>query len=152
MKKIAAFTLVFFVASMFCVAQKNKEKDLSVLTKKKFIDNVWDFTKSKKFKYRGKQPIVIDFNATWCTPCKAIHPYLVELQAEYGDRITIYSIDVDKEPDITDAFKITNIPALVFIKDDKTNFFMSVGKKTKEDLKNMIESKLFGNESLPTRP
>lgn len=152
MKKIATLALVFFVASICCTAQKNKEKDLPVLNKKKFIENVWDFSKSKRFKYKGNQPIIIDFNATWCTPCKAIHPYLVELQAEYGNRITIYSIDVDKEPDITDAFKITNIPALVFIKDGKTNYFISVGKKSKEELKGIIEEKLFGNQPIPTRP
>ncbi|MDR3704771.1 MAG: thioredoxin domain-containing protein [Paludibacteraceae bacterium] len=152
MKKIATLTLVFFVACICGMAQKNQEKDLPILTKKKFIDNVWDFTKNKKFKYKGDKPIIIDFNATWCTPCKAIHPSLVELQAEYGDKITIYSIDVDKEPEITDAFKITNIPALVFIKDGKTNYFMSVGKKSKDELKSMIESKLFNNTTIPTKP
>ena len=110
MKKIATLTLVFFVACICGMAQKNQEKDLPILTKKKFIDNVWDFTKNKKFKYKGDKPIIIDFNATWCTPCKAIHPSLVELQAEYGDKIIIYSIDVDKEPDITDASSVKISP------------------------------------------
>ena len=49
MKKIATLTLVFFVACICGMAQKNQEKDLPILTKKKFIDNVWDFTKNKKF-------------------------------------------------------------------------------------------------------
>lgn len=138
-------TAILILLSMFSVGlfSQTKHEELSTFTQAKFISKVWDFKKNKKFKYKGNQPIIIDFNATWCTPCKAIHPYLVELQAEYGDKITIYSIDVDKEPDITDAFKITNIPALVFIKDGKTQYFMSVGKKTKEEIKQLIDTKLL---------
>lgn len=141
MKKITLLAYVLALFSLSLFAQKHAE--LTTLNKKQFSDKVWDFNKSKKFKYKGNKPILIDFNATWCTPCKAIHPYLVELQEEYGDKLIIYSIDVDKEPDITDAFKITNIPALVFIKDGKTNYLMSVGKKTKEEIKTLIDTKLF---------
>jgi thioredoxin len=120
---------------------------LPALNKKKFTAEVWDFKKSKKFNYLGgSKAIVIDFNAVWCKPCKEIHPLLLELQAEYGDQITIYGIDVDKEPDITDAFKITNIPALVFIRDNKTPYFLSVGKKSKEELKALIEEHCFGRK------
>lgn len=145
MKKSINLLIVFLlILSSSGYAQKKAgEKDLEALTNKKFIDNVWDYTKSKKFKYKGTQPIIIDFYATWCVPCKAIHPYLVELQEEYGKKITIYQINVDKEPEITSLFKIENIPALVFIKDSKT-YSVEVGKKTKEQLKALIENKFFG--------
>ena len=144
MKKAVNLALVFLVitCSVFAQKPKEEEKDLQMLTNKKFIDNVWDYSKSKKFKYKGTQPIIIDFFATWCVPCKAIHPYLVELQEEYGDKITIYQINVDKEPEITDLFKIQNIPALVFIKEQKT-YSVEVGKKTKEQLKALIDAKFF---------
>jgi thioredoxin len=107
-----------------------------------FIDNIWDYTKNKKFKYKGTKPVIIDFYATWCMPCKAIHPYLEELQKEYKGKVSFYQIDVDKEPEVTDLFKIENIPALVFIKDKKTYTIM-VGKKTKEQLKDSIETLFF---------
>lgn len=144
MKRLA--TILFFATS-FCFAafaQTHKE-ELQTIDSARFVKEIWNFNKSDVFKYKGKKPILIDFNATWCNPCKAIHPYLVELQEEYGDKITIYSIDVDKEPGITDAFKITNIPALIFVKDKNTVYFKSVGKKTKEEIKNLIETKLLKN-------
>lgn len=138
-------TAIIFLLSMFSIGlfAQTKHEELTTINQSKFQSKIWDFEKSKKFKYKGNQPILIDFNATWCTPCKAIHPSLVELQAEYGAQITIYSVDVDKEPEITDAFKITNIPALVFIKDNKTQYFMSVGKKTKAEIKELIDTKLL---------
>lgn len=152
MKTAFKLALVFLVMTSSVIAQKGKEaeKDLPMLTNKKFIDNVWDYTKSKKFKYKGTQPIIIDFYATWCVPCKAIHPYLLELQKEYGEKITIYQINVDKEPEITDLFKIQNIPALVFIKESKT-YSVEVGKKTKEQLKALIDAKFFTATPAPTK-
>lgn len=136
--------LSFFLLLTFGIASNAQEAHtLKTLTTAKFTKTVWDYNKIKKFKYVGTQPILIDFNATWCGPCKTIHPYLVELQAEYGDKISIYSIDVDKEPDIANAFKVDNIPALVFIKDGKTPYYISIGKKSKEEIKGLIETHLM---------
>jgi len=162
MKKAFKLALVFLIITSGTFAQKAKdtetvtpktkevEADLPMLTNKKFIDNVWDYSKSKKFKYKGTQPIIIDFFATWCVPCKAIHPSLVELQKEYGGKVTIYQINVDKEPEITDLFKITNIPALVFMKDSKTMWSIEVGKKSKEEIKALIDSKFFNVQAPPS--
>lgn len=148
MKNAVKLVLAFLIITSGVFAQKNKKDDLEDLSNRKFISEIWDYSKSKKFKYKGTQPIIIDFYATWCVPCKAIHPYLLELQKEYGEKITIYQINVDKEPEITDMFKIQNIPALVFIQDPKA-YSIEVGKKTKEQLKAMIDNKFFG-VPLPT--
>lgn len=144
MKKTTHLVILFSILSMGIFAQAKHEGLTKIKKDATFRKEIWDYNKSKSFKYKGKKPIVIDFNATWCTPCKAIHPHLVDLQKEYGDKITIYSIDVDSLAETTDAFKVTNIPALVFIKDGKTKYFMSTGKKSKEELKELIETKLLG--------
>lgn len=150
MKNAIKLVLAFLIISSGVFAQKQKTDDLPDLRHRQFVKEIWDYTKSKKFKYKGSQPIIIDFYATWCVPCKAIHPHLVALQKEYGDRITIYQINVDKEPEITDIFKIQNIPALVFIVDEK-EYSIVVGKKSLEQLRALIDNKFFG-VPLPTPP
>ncbi len=149
MKNAVKLVLAFLIMTSGVFAQQ-KHDDLEKLNHKKFTKEIWDYSKSKKFKYKGTKPVVIDFYATWCVPCKAIHPHLVALKKEYGDKIEIYQINVDREPEITDIFKIQNIPALVFIKDQK-EYSVEVGKKSKEQLKALIDNKFFG-VPLPTTP
>ena len=60
-------------------------------------------------------PTVIDFNATWCPPCRAIGPVFEKLSEEYEGRMIFRSIDVDQYGDLADQYGITSIPAFVFL-------------------------------------
>ena len=63
------------------------------------------------------KPMVIDFWAEWCGPCRMIGPIIEELTAEYQDRVIIGKVDVDNNNDIVSQFGIRNIPTVLFIKD-----------------------------------
>lgn len=61
-------------------------------------------------------PLVIDFSATWCGPCKKIAPIIDELAAEYEGRVLICKADVDENDELTSRYGIRNVPTVLFIK------------------------------------
>jgi thioredoxin 1 len=77
-------------------------------------------------------PVLIDFNATWCGPCKKLKPVLDEIATEYAGKVKIVAIDVDQNKSLANAMQISSIPLLIYYKNGKVamNFEGYTDKKT----------------------
>ena len=64
----------------------------------------------------SEKPVVIDFWAEWCGPCRMVAPIIDELAAEYEDRVVIGKCDVEENDDITMKYGVRNIPTIIFLK------------------------------------
>ena len=89
----------------------------------------------------SEKPVVIDFWAEWCGPCRMVAPIIDELAAEYEGRVVIGKWDVEENDDITMKYGVRNIPTIIFLKGGEL-VDKQVGAASKDALKAKIEKLL----------
>ena len=89
----------------------------------------------------GSKPMVIDFWATWCGPCRMVSPLVDEMAQKYDGQVVITKCDVDESTDLPMKYGVRNIPTLIFLKDGEI-VDRSVGALTKSKLEDKIKALL----------
>ncbi|MBQ4421140.1 MAG: thioredoxin [Bacteroidales bacterium] len=125
---------------------KEVKKDLvKEINSDEFLSKVLDISpikEGKPLKFKGDKPVIIDFYATWCGPCKRQAPIMEEIAKKYKGKIDVYKIDVDKTQDIARFFNINSIPTLLFIPKGG-ELFLNAGLTPQEDIEESIETMLL---------
>lgn len=110
------------------------------LSQAQFLQDVFDYTTEKEWKYKGDKPAIIDFYADWCGPCKVVAPILEELSNEFPD-VLIYKVNTEIEQELSAVFQIRSIPSMLFIPVDRQPM-MQAGALLKSALIEIIEKEL----------
>ena len=86
-----------------------------VLTNEVFKQKVFNYDVNKEWKFEGKLPVIIDFYASWCGPCRQLSPRVEEIAKEYAGKIIVYKVDTDAEQELAQNMGIQSLPTLLFI-------------------------------------
>ena len=119
------------------------------ITSDYFSKNVYDFKNIKEedgLKFLGSKPVLIDFHAKWCGPCKVLGPVLEDLDKDYDGSLDIYKVDIEDEMELAGAFGVMSVPTLLFIPTEGKPS-MSPGAPSKDQLKEIIDEKLLNKET-----
>ena len=88
---------------------------------------------------QSAKPVLVDFWATWCGPCRMLAPIIEELAAEYEGKAVVGKVNIDEQPELAEVFGIQSIPTLLVFKDGQI-VDMAVGYRPKEQLEKLLET------------
>ena len=86
-----------------------------VLTNESFKQKVFNYDLNKTWKFEGNLPVIIDFYATWCGPCRQLSPLVEEMAKKYQGKIIVYKVDTDAQQSLAQNMGISSLPTLLFI-------------------------------------
>ena len=152
MKKILFIVALAAISFQSCASGDNNAKNEStqgtmvsdsksdrLITKEQFIKTVWNFEESpNEWKFLGDKPIIIDFYADWCGPCKTASPILEKVAEEYAEKIDVYKIDTEVERELASVFGITSIPAFLYIPMEGKPVMTAGIARSNDETKNMF--------------
>lgn len=131
MKKLSIIAALLLITTTATCAQKQDSKTVATqsanateqtvdanagkvveIDQQQFSQLIADIN-NPEWAFKGQRPAIVDFNATWCLPCRQMTPILEELAKEYSGKVDFYSIDFDKNKELAMALGIQSIPFLI---------------------------------------
>lgn len=112
------------------------------LSKADFLNRVHNYeTNGGNWHFEGDKPMLLDFYASWCGPCKALSPVIDSLADEYAGRVDVYKVNIDEEEELAAFFGVRSIPTLVFASPTEEPK-ISVGAMSRDALKATLDNLL----------
>lgn len=122
-RSILLFTVIISLIYTSCSSGKPDAKSANdstanvvlPLTNDNFKKTIYNYDLNKEWKYEGTLPVIIDFYADWCPPCRQLSPLVEEIAQEYQGKILVYKVNTDQEKLLAQNLGITNLPTLLYI-------------------------------------
>jgi thioredoxin len=134
---VAVFIIFFFTGIISCNNDTSEKAQSPV--KKSVINSIENANQFNEILEKSKKRLlVLDFYADWCPPCKELEPILEKIAKEKGDTVTIYKVNVDRNRELSNSFRITGIPHVTFFK-NKKNVYSLTGLYPKNMYLKVIE-------------
>ena len=127
--KLLSIILIFAIIG-FSFAQESTENQKS---------NIKTPEELQREVLESDTPVLLDFWASWCGPCKSLSPILDELAQEYSGKLDIYKVNVDAEPELASLFRVRTVPTLVFAPMEG-NPHITSGAPTKGQLRKALDT------------
>jgi len=128
------------------IAPQRIVEDLSgkviVLSEEDFKSRITALDNPKGFQYLGQTPCIVDLYADWCKPCTFLSQVLNSLAPEYQGKVIFYKLNIDRAPEVVSAFKVSNIPKILYFK-PHGEVSSTTGFLTKDELKKMLDDILL---------
>lgn len=116
--------------------------EVETLTNEQFKKKIFNYEVNKEWKFEGDMPVIIDFYADWCGPCRILGPRVEAIAKQYAGKIRVYKVNTDEEQLLSQTFGITGLPTLLFIP-MKGQPQASSGLVSKEDLVKAVNNVLL---------
>jgi thioredoxin 1 len=150
--KIKIFTFLIIASLFFITCRSEKHNsaglnsgsgtEVSSLSNDLFKKLIFNYGPGKAWENASGKPVIIDFYAVWCVPCRELSPLMEDIAKEYAGKIVVYKVDIDKERELAENMRITAVPSLMFIPANGKPA-ISRGLISKEDLVKAVNELLL---------